>query len=324
MEEEIKINDKNNNDESLKYKSWKDRFIAFINGVLIGLAIIVPGVSGSTISMIFKLYDKMMKALSNLFKRFKICFLFLLPILIGALIGFVGGFFAVKSVIEQFTFICVCLFAGLMLGGASEVAKEIKIEDNKKRTTLDYVLLIIGFIFPIGMSLLFYYLTDFVSMNDLFSSSSFPFYLYIICFILGIAISLTQIIPGLSATALLMCFGAFTPIMDSVSLTVWEDNPMWLLIYVCLVLGFIVGMLLFSNIITKLLDKNRFTTFHLLTGLAYGSVIGMFCNTEIISVYINYSQGAGNIALDLGIGIPLFVIAFIGSFLLVKYGLKHK
>ena len=50
--------------EELEYKTWKDRLLSALNGFFIGLAIIVPGVSGSTISIIFRLYDKMMYALS--------------------------------------------------------------------------------------------------------------------------------------------------------------------------------------------------------------------------------------------------------------------
>ena len=61
-------------------------------GFFIGLAIIVPGISGSTIAILFKLYDKIIYAISNIFKKFKICFIFLLPIIIGLLIGVLLGF----------------------------------------------------------------------------------------------------------------------------------------------------------------------------------------------------------------------------------------
>jgi hypothetical protein len=40
-------------------------------GFFIGLAVIVPGISGSTVAIIFKLYDQFLYALGNLFKQFK-------------------------------------------------------------------------------------------------------------------------------------------------------------------------------------------------------------------------------------------------------------
>lgn len=306
------------------YQNNKERLLALINGFFVGLAIIVPGVSGSTISMIFKLYDKMMDAIAKIFKRFKKSILFLLPIVIGAIIGFVGGFFAVQSFVDSYTFICVALFAGLMLGGASEVHDEIRKEKGSERKWYDYLLLGIGFLFPIAIGLVFYYGQEVFSLTALFSGNSFPWYTYLIALLLGAVISLTQIVPGLSATALLMCFGIFTPIMNSVSLTVWGENPMWFLVYVCLAIGFLIGLFFFSKGMNHFLTKKRFSTFHLLTGLTYGSIFAMFMNTEIIAVYQSYQNGTGNLALDLGVGIPLFIVGFFITFLLIFYMKKKE
>ena len=72
----------------LKYKSFKELLISIFVGFSIGLSVIVPGISGSTIAIIMKVYDKMMYAFSNLFKKFKLCVLFLIPIGIGVVLGF--------------------------------------------------------------------------------------------------------------------------------------------------------------------------------------------------------------------------------------------
>lgn len=66
-------------------------------GFFIGLAVIVPGISGSVVAIIFKLYDAFIFAVSNLFKRFKQCFTFLLPIAMGMIIGLVAGFLPCKK-----------------------------------------------------------------------------------------------------------------------------------------------------------------------------------------------------------------------------------
>ena len=54
----------------LKYKSIKDVLISIFVGFSIGLSVIVPGISGSAIAMIMKVYDKLMYAFSNIFKKF--------------------------------------------------------------------------------------------------------------------------------------------------------------------------------------------------------------------------------------------------------------
>ena len=65
----------------LRYQSSKDVTKSTILGFFIGLAVIVPGISGSTMAIIFKLYDKLLYAMGNLFKSFKLCILFLLYLL---------------------------------------------------------------------------------------------------------------------------------------------------------------------------------------------------------------------------------------------------
>ena len=50
-------------------KSWLKSCLL---GFFIGLAVIVPGISGSTVAIIFKLYDQFLYAVGNIFKKFKI------------------------------------------------------------------------------------------------------------------------------------------------------------------------------------------------------------------------------------------------------------
>ena len=83
----------------IKYnkKTWSKSALL---GFIIGLAVIVPGISGSTVAIIFKLYDQFLYALGNLFKKFKQCFIFLLPIGIGIVVGFLTGLIGVKKLLE--------------------------------------------------------------------------------------------------------------------------------------------------------------------------------------------------------------------------------
>ena len=62
-------------------------FYLFLVGILIGTAMIIPGVSGAVIAVIFGVYDKMIKSLTNLFKDFKNNFMFLFILGLGILMG---------------------------------------------------------------------------------------------------------------------------------------------------------------------------------------------------------------------------------------------
>ena len=98
IEEAAKPDDPAEKEVSLRYENRRQVAKGGILGFFIGLAVIVPGVSGSAVAIIFRLYEKLLYALGNLFRKFKACICFLLPIAIGLVAGFVLGFFGVRVV----------------------------------------------------------------------------------------------------------------------------------------------------------------------------------------------------------------------------------
>ena len=137
-------------------------------GFFIGLAVIVPGISGSTVAIIFKLYDQFLYAIGNLFKKFKQCFAFLLPIGIGLVVGVLLGFITVKQLLEFLPFAIVCLFAGLMVGAFPAVKDELKgAEKNAKRVAL----FLLGVAIPVALRIsLYIYNRRFLMDTRCFSS----------------------------------------------------------------------------------------------------------------------------------------------------------
>ena len=131
----------------IKYnkKTWSKSALL---GFFVGLAVIVPGISGSTVAIIFKLYDQFLYAIGNLFKKFKQCFVFLLPIVLGMLVGLLLGFISVKKLLEIIPFAVVCLFAGLMCGAFPAVKDEIK---GAERNTKRIALFAVGLFIPIAL-----------------------------------------------------------------------------------------------------------------------------------------------------------------------------
>lgn len=294
----------------LRYQNGKEVVKGGILGAFIGLAVIVPGVSGSAVAIIFRLYEKLLYALGGIFRRFKESARFLLPIALGGIVGLAAGFFGVRFLLNLLPFAIVALFAGLMLGAFPAVTDEIK---GEKPTPLRIILFLLGLLFPIGLSALSVFGTP-----DMLSLENLAWYHYLLFLLVGYAIAVTQLVPGLSATALLMTFGCFTPLMNSVSLTYWQENPMVLLVYACLAVGFILGLLTFSNGLSRLLEKKRAPAFYTIAGLSLGSIVTMFFNPEIVEVYESWTIGAA-MWRELGIGMALFGIGIIAATYFVRY-----
>lgn len=298
----------------LKYKNGKEVAKGGILGFFIGLAVIVPGVSGSTVAIIFKLYDKLLYALGNIVRRFKLCAKFLLPIALGLIIGFVLGFLAIQQLIDISPFTIIGLFAGLMLGAFPAVYDEIR---NEKKTPLRLGLFAIGLAVPIAVALVSVFVSEGTQSLEGLNAGH-----YILFLVLGYLVAITQVVPGLSATAILMAFGYFTSIMDSVHLSYWQQNPAVFGVYACLGVGFILGLVTFSKLLTKIFAKRRAAAFFIIVGLSLGSIVTMFFNPDVYAVYQSWTTSLN--VLDLSLGLVLFVVGVVVAYLFVCYERRKK
>ena len=79
----------------MKEKGESMNFITlFLKGILIGLFMLIPGVSGGTIAILLKIYEELLIRLNTLFKDFKNNFKYLFIVFIGGLIGvFISSYF---------------------------------------------------------------------------------------------------------------------------------------------------------------------------------------------------------------------------------------
>lgn len=307
-------------------KNIGEWFKNYVVGFWIGLAIIVPGISGATITIIFKIYDKLLNAVSNIFKKFKNSILYLLPIIIGAIIGFILGFFGIQYALEYIPFAIICLFGGLMMGAFPAVSDEIK---HEKVTPLRIALLIIGFALPIVLSVLVTLLTGSDAGN---AFDTIEWWEYIAFLFIGFVIAITQIVPGLSASAFLMMIGYFSAFMKSVHLTFWKENPAIFGIYAAIAVGFLIGFFLTSKLMNHLFAKARGTTFFVIVGLSAGAIVSIFFNKDIYDLYkiwggmdktgTDYANCVP-MSVDIPLGIGLLLVGFAISFALYLYQKKH-
>ena len=97
-----------------------------LRGAVIGLANVIPGVSGGTMMVSMGIYDKLIYSINHLFKEFKKCFKILLPYLIGMVLAILIGSFALKALFSNYPLPTNALFIGLILGSLPLILKEMK------------------------------------------------------------------------------------------------------------------------------------------------------------------------------------------------------
>ena len=215
-------------------------------------------------------------------------------------------------------FAVVCLFAGLMCGAFPAVLDELK---GAQRTPKRIALFALGLFIPVALGC-FSAMTAVnggVTVSDKFMQVEV--WHVLLGLIVGCIVGITQIVPGLSASAFLMAVGWFGSLVASVSLTYWQANPQIFFVYIALGVGFLGGLLGFSKLLSVTFEKARHTAYSMIVGLSLGSILSMFCNGDIVAVYIDWAKFGVNI-LDVVLGVALFVLGIVSAYALVKYERK--
>ena len=283
-----------------------------LTGMAIGTAIIVPGVSGGTIALVFGAFKRIVDAVDNLFsKNFWKSLLILLPFLIGSIIAVAALVFPFQLAFKYCLFSIVCLFAGFILGSIPGITDELK---EKEPTKANVVQLAIGFVLAgiIGVFSVIFKFND--GINALFSER--PWYLYLIIFVVGIFGSSGLIVPGFSGSMLLMVIGFYQPILNLVDFSNFWPNVSLGFVFA---LGVLVGFIILSKVMNKLITNHRIATLYVVIGFIFGSLISLFVNSQMFE-YI----GAGLKLLDCILGPTLLAVGIILSTIFVRYSRKKK
>ena len=96
-----------------------------IRGITIGIANVVPGVSGGTIMVSLGIYDELLQAVTGFFRHKKESILKLFPYLFGMGIGIICLSFMIGYLFENFPFQTAMLFIGLIFGGVPLIWRKV-------------------------------------------------------------------------------------------------------------------------------------------------------------------------------------------------------
>lgn len=232
--------------------------IHIVKGVIIGIATLVPGVSGGTMAIILGLYDDIIHSISSFFKDIKGNFIFLGTVGIGGVIGLLGFSRLMEFCLENFKFPMTYLFIGIIIGGIPVLYKKA---NTGKRSIKNWLYFAIGFIIILVMSL---YTGTFV---DLASSTGALKFIFL--FVTGIVIAVALILPGISTSFMLLALGMYDITVNALSNV--EINYL-----IPLALGVGFGVIATTRILENFLTKKPAQTYMLILGFVIGSIIEVF------------------------------------------------
>ena len=259
-------------------------FTDILKGIMIGIANIIPGVSGGTMAVSLGIYDRLIGSISGLFREFKKSILFLIPIIIGAGIGIVGFTYAIEYLLDKHTFVTCMAFVGLILGGLPAIFSSMRAKVSSGGVGVFGILaFVIAFAISGGMPLL-------KESKDALTVIAVTPGNMVILFILGIVASATMVIPGVSGSMMLMIFGYYYAIINTIktfldNLRAFDLAGMkdGILLLAPFGIGVALGIFLIAKLITFLFEKYGVLTFCAILGLVISSPIAIFINTGLVS-----------------------------------------
>lgn len=250
-------------------------FYRMLCGAFLGISVIAPGISGSIMAVMMGIYDELINIISNPFKNFKKNFFYLLPMVIGAGISMLLLLKALDFLFAQYTVPAYLLFMSLIAGSIPSVIDEAKQKPIKKRYFIGTAL---AFAFALTIGLLAK--SQFAINIDTTDITSLGMRVYLpVC---GGISGMMSMVPGMSISMLLMMFGIYEPLLNLANELMLVERfftAPWLsevLIVFTIVIAFLIGMVLFSNITKRVFKKYHSLGFLMVLGFMSGSLVSVF------------------------------------------------
>lgn len=279
----------------------KDNLMLVVKGFIMGVANIIPGVSGGTLALILGIYEKFIGAISHFFQNLKENIKFLIPLAIGMVLAILTLSRVIDYSYNHFPIPTSLFFVGLVLGGIPMLSSHVKGKKESKKVS-SYII-----------ALLTFSLVLFMTTSELIFGEGLKISLqnmsvvgYLLLFLVGVIAAATMVIPGVSGSLVLMLLGYYYPVLAVIKeFTKLKNIGSNIMILATFGLGVLIGIVLISKLIEFLFQKYETKTYFGVLGFIIASIIAIPISTLLnMEVIFTIPQVLiGLIFLTLGIGI---------------------
>ena len=273
-------------------KNVKKDVLLILKGGAIGVANIIPGVSGGTIAVVLGIYEYLIEAISNFItnkERRKEYIVFLVKIAIGALAIIFLSAKLMKFLLENYFIYTNLAFVGLIAGSIPSIYKT---HHEMKPSTAS----IVSFLFGAAIILMFEFAFPGVEKKEAIDVAfTLNFNAAILLMLAGFFAGGSMIVPGISGSFIMLLMGQYYVVTSCVA-----DRIVSPLLIVGV--GIVLGIFIFAKIINILLEKFPKETFYFILGLVIAS---------LYSIYPGMPGNGIEIIIALVITIVCFMISFI-------------
>ena len=222
-----------------------------LQGALIGLGAVLPGISGGVLSVVFGVYRPIMEFLSDPVHKWRTHLPELFPYMIGSAAGFLGVANLLSYILETYPEPSVCVFVGLIVGMLPSLWREA---GEQGRTVGNVILSCVTLVAM--LSLLFWLQNSQNTVEPGLLS-------FLFC---GFAFALSVIAPGMSFSTILMPLGLYTPFVEGIG----HVRPEVLLPGVA---GCVVTFICLAKLVNRLFERQYAVMFHGILGIVGAATV---------------------------------------------------
>ena len=242
----------------------------FFVGIILGVANIIPGVSGGTLAVVFNIYDRIIGLISLNIKKIFSEWKFILPIGLGMVTGIIGFSKVITFLFENYPMQTNLFFVGIISGSIPLVLRKINSsiqETQVKKNKKPYVSTVISFLVALAVMIVMAFFKDISGSSIIYTELSVK--LFFTLMISGAVGAVAMIIPGISGSFLMLALGTYATIIGSLS-----DFNIPLMIPTAI--GILLGLLCGAYLVRTLMEKVPAQTYGSILGLVVGSIFTVF------------------------------------------------
>ena len=233
-----------------------------IAGIAVGIANVIPGVSGGTIAVVFGVYSDLIGAASLDIKTIKTNFKIYLCLFGGMGLGALLFARLFKLVYERFPVQTNFFFVGLIVGSIFIIFDLVR--EKEKKSSFTKVSKIVWFFIGLSIMLTLYFFKG-AAASSTAAIETLSLGNFILLFLIGFAGAAAMVIPGISGSFILLILGAYYTVIKAIT-----DFNIPVLIPIGL--GVLTGFILSARLIGFLMEKFPKITYAFILGLVAGSI----------------------------------------------------
>ena len=248
-----------------------------LQGVVVGVANIIPGVSGGTMMVAMGLYDKLIHAITHIKSEFGKSMKLILPILIGAALAIVILSRVFEFLLDTYPIPTNFAFCGLIAGSLPFIFEKVK---GHRPTVSRMIPLLVFFAIVILMAVM-------GETGGKAADVSFTLINEIKLLLVGIVAAATMVIPGVSGSMMLMLLGYYDTILRTINHFMDAlfafDVPELLVqcgILIPFGIGVLLGIFLIAKIIEFIFARAEIHAYYAIIGLIVASPVAILIKID--------------------------------------------